>query len=60
MFNFDLSQAVMIEISGERGTVIGRAEYANSENTYFIRYKNAEGLAVESWWSESALVAVED
>jgi len=54
-FKFELKQQVTIAVSGEQGTVIGRAEYEHSENTYWVRYKSADGRAVESWWSESAL-----
>lgn len=54
-FKFELKQQVTIAASGEQGTVIGRAEYEHSENTYWIRYKAADGRAQECWWSESAL-----
>lgn len=56
-FKFDLKQVVTIEASGETGTVIARAEYATSEDSYLLRYRGADGRAVESWWSESALSA---
>lgn len=54
-FKFDLGQRVSIASSDENGEVIGRAEYATSENTYLLRYRAGDGRAVESWWSESAL-----
>lgn len=54
-FKFDIGQQVMIAISGESGEVIGRAEYADSENSYFLRYKDAQGMAREEWWREGAL-----
>lgn len=56
MQKFELKQQVTIAASGETGEVIGRAEYAASESTYLVRYKAADGRAVESWWNESALV----
>lgn len=56
-FQYDIGQKVTITASGELGEVIGRAEYATSENSYWLRYKAAGGRAVESWWSESALSA---
>lgn len=56
-FKFELKQVVTIEASGEAGEVLARAEYATSENSYFIRYKAADGRATECWWSESALTA---
>lgn len=57
-FAFSLGQNISITASGETGTVIGRAEYATSENTYLIRYKAANGLATEAWWQESAIQAI--
>lgn len=53
---YNLNQSVMIECSQETGEVIARAEYVNAEPSYLVRYKNAEGRAVESWWAESALI----
>lgn len=56
-FTFELGQDVSIKSSGETGTVIGRAEYLHTENSYFIRYCAADGRAHEVWWGESALAA---
>lgn len=55
MHKFELKQKVTIAISGETGEVVGRAQYIAHENTYLVRYKSADGRAVESWWDESAL-----
>ena len=55
-FAFQLHEAVAIAISGEKGHVIARAEYAYGEDQYLIRYKNAHGAATEEWWAESALI----
>lgn len=52
---YELNQQVTITTSGEQGEVIARTEYATSEPSYLLRYKRADGTAVESWWSESAL-----
>lgn len=57
-FKFNLKQVVKITESDESGTVIGRAEYAESMQQYFVRYKSADGRAVEVWWTEAALAAV--
>lgn len=54
-FRFGLQQLVRLTLSGEAGLVIGRAEYATGENTYYVRYKAADGRQVEHWWGESAL-----
>ena len=54
-FKFNLGDDVVLEVSGEDGNVIGRAEYVSAENSYLIRYQAADRRAVEQWWSESAL-----
>ena len=54
-FKFDLNALVCIASSLERGSVIGRAEYALSESTYLVRYVASDGRATEAWWNESAL-----
>ena len=56
-FKFELKQTVIIAASGEAGEVLARAEYSTSENSYYLRYKAADGRATEAWWSESALTA---
>lgn len=55
-FQFELKAKIKIAISGERGEVIGRAEYTTAEPSYFVRYVTADGRAVEQWWTESSLV----
>jgi hypothetical protein len=53
---FELNQQVTILVSGERGEVIGIATYSHTpEPSYMLRYKAADGRAVEAWWAESAL-----
>lgn len=54
-FKFNLNQTVEIAASGETGEMLARAEYATSENSYYLRYKAADGRATEAWWGESAL-----
>lgn len=54
-FTYEIGTDVVIDASNEQGQVIGRAEYATCENNYLIRYKSADGRAVESWWGESAI-----
>ena len=56
-FEFEIGQVVKIANSEEVGNVTGRAEYQKAENSYYLRYKAADGRAVEAWWPESALVA---
>lgn len=56
-FKFELQQTVEVNCSGETGTILGRAEYSHTDNNYLILYKAGDGRAVETWWTESALVA---
>ena len=56
MFTHELNATVTIQASGEEGEVIARAEYAASEHAYLLRYKAADGRAVEQWWGDSAIV----
>lgn len=55
VFAFALGQKVNLVGSNERGTVIGRAEYAESARSYLIRYRAGDGRLTESWWSEPAI-----
>ncbi len=58
-FKFPLNTEVTITTSGEAGKVIGRAEYTNSANAYMVRYRSADGGAVEAWWQEDALASAD-
>lgn len=58
-FKFNLGDKVAVEVSGETGEVLGRAEYTTGANNYFVRYKSADGRAVETWWQEDALAHAE-
>ena len=55
---FKLNQSVRIAVSGETGVVIGVASYTYAEPSMLVRYKTADGNALESWWTQSALEAV--
>lgn len=50
-----LGDQVVIKVSGETGQVIGRAQYMTSEPSNLVRYKSADGRAVEAWWPDSAV-----
>lgn len=55
-FKFNLKDPITITVSGEKGEVVGRAQYVDScAPDYLVRYKAADGRAVESWWKETAL-----
>ncbi len=54
-YKFDLGQQASIAVSGETGQIIARAEYTTGTNSYLLRYKSADGRAVEAWWNEDAI-----
>ncbi len=54
-FKFNLGDTVQITVSGETGTVTGRAEYTSGPPQFRIIYKCADGRAVEAWWEEERL-----
>jgi hypothetical protein len=56
---FAIGEAVAIAISGEKGVVTGRAEYAEAAPQCYLVYKNAKGEAVEKWWDESKLLSAD-
>lgn len=54
-YKFKLGQQASITVSGETGQIIARAEYTTGTNSYLLRYKSADGRAVEAWWNEDAV-----
>jgi hypothetical protein len=54
-FKFELGEPVRIDVSDERGAVIGRAEYEASAPQYFVLLKAADGRAVTQWWEADFL-----
>lgn len=55
-FVFTLGDRVKLILSGEQGSVIGRAEYSDTINQYRVRYLAADGRQVEDWFAEDAIV----
>jgi hypothetical protein len=55
IFAHAVGDRVRIVESQEFGTVIGRAEYDYAEPQYLVRYRAADGRAVELWWTQGAL-----
>lgn len=53
---FGLGEEVKITCSGEQGIVVGYAQYMAHEDQCLVRYKAADGRAVEQWWDVSALI----
>ena len=56
-FLFNLGQSLKISASGESGIVTGRCEFLSGQPQYLLRYKAADGRAVESFWGQDALGA---
>jgi hypothetical protein len=56
---YGCATVVRLVLSNEAGVIIGRAEYLESEPSYYVRYKAADGRQVEAWWGESAIVPAE-
>ena len=52
-FKFELNDNVFIKYSKEHGVVAARSEYVTCENSYMLKYKNNNGVAVTDWWAES-------
>ncbi len=58
--NYEIGDKVMITVSGEVGIVIGVAFYAYMDSQVLLRYKSADGRAVEQWWDMNAIEAVRE
>lgn len=54
-FTHLLGAAIALALSGEKGIIIGRAEYDKAEDGYLVRYVDATGRQQSDWFSESAL-----
>lgn len=54
---FKLGQKVKMKLSDEAGEVTGHAVYLENSDSFFVRYKDAEGCQREGWWNAEALEA---
>lgn len=54
-FKFNMNDTVTLVTSKEYGTVVGRAEFRATENSYLVLYCANDGLQVQKWWDESTL-----
>ena len=52
---FSLGETVKITLSNVQGTVVARAQYVNSENSYFVRHMNKNGDMAKVLFDESDL-----
>jgi len=55
---FGLDERVKIVCSGEKGIVVGYAQYKNHADQALVRYMAGDGRAVEAWWDVDALESV--
>lgn len=52
---FVLHDKVRMQISGETGVVVARAEYAERGPLYLVRYHDSYGRQVDTWCDEDGL-----
>lgn len=55
-WKYKIGQRVALKLSREAGEVIGRAEYADSNKDYLVRYMAGNGCQCEGWFKASALI----
>ncbi len=48
-FVYDLGQRVALVDSKEKGTVVGRAAFIDSDTQYLVRFVNANGCQCREW-----------
>lgn len=56
-FKYELGGKVSLIETEECGVIVGRAEYTDSDNSYYIRYKDSTGKQILKWWNETHIVA---
>ncbi|RYC10046.1 hypothetical protein [Ciceribacter ferrooxidans] len=54
-FQFNLYDKVMLAKSGEKGEVIGVAEYSRRPPSFLVEYVAADGRQVDAWFDAEAL-----
>lgn len=55
-WKFEFGDQIELEMSGERGIVVGRSEYYQGmADQYLIRYVNGNGCQTEAWVLESMI-----
>lgn len=55
-FKFSITGTVKIKVSGQEGEVVGRAEYRDENNSYYVLYVDSSGDAQRGWFCEGELV----
>lgn len=55
IYKFNLNDIVKLEMTEERGRVIGRAEYAETAPRYLVRFVAGDGRQVEDWFTAEAI-----
>lgn len=56
-WKFNVGDNVALSMSGEKGVIMGRAEYSHAPQSYFVRYVAADGRQCEAWFDGDALRA---
>jgi len=57
-FKYRIKAKVKLVSSGEEGVVVGRCDYEDSADSYYVRYKDATGKQIKCWWDESDIESV--
>lgn len=57
-FKHRMKSKVKLVSSGEEGVVVGRSDYEDSADSYYVRYKDATGKQIKCWWDESDIQPV--
>ena len=52
---FNLKDKVIISVTGTPATVIGRSEYIDYPNSYWLLFADGQGNPREEWWSEARI-----
>lgn len=58
MVSLKINSKVEIIVSGEKGEVIGYAEYRDYPNQYYVNYKSGDGRTVKDWFIENELALI--
>jgi hypothetical protein len=52
---FKIGAEVSLAMSGEKGKIIGKAEYESYPDSFMVRYVAADGRQCEGWFEAPAL-----
>ena len=56
---FEIGETVKMVETEEVGRITGVAQYESSPDSYYIRYRGADGRQCHVWWNEDDIEKVE-